>query len=126
MTMVGRALPPELEQGSLGQAQGPGPARPPARARGRRATACTEEEGKRSVTISTRRLRRLWRLGALIPGSKWPLPKQAHFLHSLPLLGFDDHDEFGNEDVVLKSAAREEMVSGLDVRHRDGVAAFTQ
>ena len=53
-------------------------------------------------------------------------PTLRILLHALPLLGRQDHDSFRNEDIVLQSAANDDVLTGLNVCHGDAVTPPSQ
>src|SRR5208282_1669150 len=83
---------------------------------------------KSEKTISMWRLRRILRLTIVLRrlGFLSAGPAHSHFLHALPLFGRNHHHRFRLKRIVRHPAAHHDVITGLNVRHRDALAALPQ
>src|ERR1700722_7125193 len=72
------------------------------------------------------RLRRFLRLVVIFWRICGRSTGHSHFLHALPLFGSNHHYRFRLKRVVGHRAAHHDVIAGLNIRHGDAVAAFSQ
>src|SRR6266404_4338784 len=79
---------------------------------------CRKEKAGPGCAFSMRRLRRFLRSTTCTGASLRARTHSAHFLHTFPLFGSNNHNKFGHKYVLLQGTARQKMIADLHIRHR--------